>query len=193
MKHCKSSIIIRLWSQFWLFLSVLRCETNTLMHSVITLCRSAVVHLTVPLHGGEEEPSDISRETQTRWPPLRTGAQSASNDERGEVLCDCHSSSHLKLLSCRFISSLQIYWYQSICPMINGKKLNYRNAKYKKSCISGARLSWNVIRFYQVYWVSWKPVYNQFVCCSPDKITITGERREEKWFNAKLSELLLWF
>lgn len=45
--------------------------------------RSAAVHLTVPLHRREKDPSDVSRETQTRRPPLCTRAQSAPNDERG--------------------------------------------------------------------------------------------------------------
>lgn len=54
-----------------------------------SLWRSAAVHLTVPLYGREEEPAGVSRETQTWWPPVRTGAQSASNDERGEMLWWC--------------------------------------------------------------------------------------------------------
>ena len=61
-------------------------HTHVMFVPVIPLHRSAALHLTVPLHRREEEPPGLSRETQTRRPPLRTGTQPASNDERGETV-----------------------------------------------------------------------------------------------------------
>lgn len=81
MRHCKSNI-----PAFFIISGPENKHTPTLCVPVIGVYRPAALHLTVPLYGREEEPSGVSRETQTRRPPLRTGTQSASNDERGETL-----------------------------------------------------------------------------------------------------------
>lgn len=68
-------------SSLWLWI---RLNKHTLTLFVPVIFRSAALHLTVPLHGREEEPAGVPGETQTRRPPLRTGTQPASNDERGK-------------------------------------------------------------------------------------------------------------
>lgn len=74
---------------------------------LVHLSRSAALHLFVPFNSRKEEPASIPRETQTRRPPLCSGAQSASNDERGEIYAShlvfdrfhlVHQPIHLKKL-----------------------------------------------------------------------------------------------
>lgn len=74
------------WLQFFFLYGGVKQTCSHLVGSCDPHYRSAAVHLTVPLYGREEEPPGVSRETQTRRPPLRTGTQSASNDERGETV-----------------------------------------------------------------------------------------------------------
>lgn len=119
-----------LWSWLWFFFSVWRHKTNILMPCFF-LHRSAAVHLTVPLYGREEEPSDVSRETQTRRPPLRTGTQPASDDERGERFTMWrHSAAHLKLLPSTDSSSLQRY-----CISIRAVKARRQHIQTRIYCI----------------------------------------------------------
>lgn len=79
MKYCKCNIPTIII--FTVALDLALTGSFILVH----LSRSAALHLFVPFNSRKEEPASVPRETQTRRPPLCSGAQSASDDERGEI------------------------------------------------------------------------------------------------------------